>query len=112
MTSRGRTPALRLGQSLACLVLFAVVASAVSSGAAAPFDDAVRSGIHRWASAPLTMLSRALSLLGSVVVLSTLFVVAVAGFLLQRRRRPAFALALAMTGAVIGLFPAHLEVFP
>ncbi len=101
MTSRGRTLALRLGLSLVCLALFAMVAHAVSSGAVAPFDDVVRSGIHRWASAPLTVVSRLLSLLGSVVVLSTLFITAMTVFVFLRRRGSAFALALAMAGAVV-----------
>jgi len=101
MMSREKTLTLRLGLSLVWLALFAMVAYAISSSAAAPFDNAVRSGIHRWASAPLTMLSRALSLLGSVVVLTTLFVIAMAGFFFTRRRNSALALALAMAGAVV-----------
>jgi undecaprenyl-diphosphatase len=101
MTSREKVLILRLGLSLVWLGLFAMVAYAISSGAAAPFDNVVRSGIHRWASAPLTMLSRAMSLLGSWVGLSTLFVIAMAAFLFMRRRISALALALAMAGALV-----------
>jgi undecaprenyl-diphosphatase len=100
MTIRGRTLALRLGLSLVFVAIFAMEAYAVSSGAAASFDDVMRSGVHLRASAPLTMLSRVLSRLGSVAVLSTLFVLAMTVFLLLRRRGSAFALALAMAGAV------------
>jgi undecaprenyl-diphosphatase len=83
------------------LVLFVLLAIAVSFGATHPFDDFVRSGIHSWASAPLTTFAHDFSLLGSVAILAVLFVVALAGFWMVGRRRPAVALASAMAGAVV-----------
>jgi undecaprenyl-diphosphatase len=82
-------------------MLFALLAISMSSGAARPFDNFVRSGIHSWASASLTTLAYDFSLLGSVAILASLFVGAVAGFWTVGWRRPAIALASVMAGAVV-----------
>jgi undecaprenyl-diphosphatase len=87
--------------SASCLFLFICVAAAVASGATMHFDNFVRSGIHSWASAPLTRLAYDASLLGSVPVLTSFFTIGLAAFLLARRFQPAIALASAMAGAIV-----------
>ena len=101
MTGDTKELALRLGLSMAFLTLFAMVAYVISTGPIAPFDHLVRAGIHRGSSAALTMLSTGLSLAGSTIVLSTLFVIAMAVLIFLRRRRSAIALTLVMAGAVV-----------
>jgi undecaprenyl-diphosphatase len=85
----------------ACLSLFVWLAIVTSSGAVESFDESVRSGIHRFASADLTLLARGISLLGSVAVIAPLFVIAFVGFYTAGRRRAAITLAVVMAGAVV-----------
>jgi undecaprenyl-diphosphatase len=85
----------------ACLGLFVWLAMTISSGAVGSFDEAVRSGIHRFSSADLTRLARGVSLLGSGAVIASLSVIAFIGFYATGRRRAAIALAVVMAGAVV-----------
>lgn len=87
--------------SVSCLVLFMGVAAAVVSGVTLPFDDSVRFAIHGWTSNPLTHLAVDASVLGSVPMLTALFAIGEAGFLLARNFRPAIALASTMAGAIV-----------
>lgn len=101
MKSRGKSLIIRLGLSLLFLVLFAIVAYAVSAGSAIPFDMVVSSMIQHRESEPLTVISRLVSLLGSVAVLSGLFVMSMAVLFILHRRKPALVLALVMAGAIV-----------
>jgi len=83
------------------LILFGLLAFAMASGATMSIDEFVRAGIHRWAFPPLTMLAYGFSLLGSVAILASLFVVALAGFWMVGQRHSAIAMAAAMAGAII-----------
>ncbi len=84
-----------------CLSLFVGLAVAIASGTVGSFDEWVRSGIHQFASPDLTLLASAVTRLGSVAVLASLFGIAVVGFYAGGRRRTAFALAVVMAGAVV-----------
>ena len=64
----------------ACLGLFVWLAMTISSGAVGNFDEAIRSGIHRFSSPDLTRLARGVSLLGSGAVIASLSIIAVIGF--------------------------------
>jgi undecaprenyl-diphosphatase len=90
-----------LACAAACLSLFVGLAVATCSGAVGSFDEWVRSGIHQFASADLTLLASAVTRLGSVAVIATLFGVAFVGFYASGRRRAALALAVVMAGAVV-----------
>jgi undecaprenyl-diphosphatase len=74
---------------------------AVLSGAAASLDELVRSGIHRWASYPLTLLAQSVTTLGSIPVLAVFSIVAVSWFCAAGRKRDAMTLAMVMAGAIV-----------
>jgi undecaprenyl-diphosphatase len=90
-----------LACAAACLGLFVWLAIATASGTPGSFDESLRSGIHRFASADLTLLARGVSLPGSVAVIAPLFVIAFVGFYAVGRRRAAMTLAVVMAGAVV-----------
>ncbi len=90
-----------LACAAACLSLFVGLAVATSSGTVGSFDQSVRSSIHQFASADLTLLASGVTLLGSVAVIASLFGVVFVGFYASGRRRAALALAVVMAGAVV-----------
>ena len=85
----------------ACAVLLALLAAAVATGIAAPFDSLVRDAIHRQASTGLTELARAFTLVGSAPVWVPATVIAAGVLWLKGLRRRAWAIALAMSGAIL-----------
>jgi len=85
--------------ALLMAALFLWLAYAVTHGRCERFDQAVRDGVHAWASAPLTFAMRGITQLGSMVLL-----VILGGFLFWRlakvgRRKEAITLAIAALGA-------------
>jgi undecaprenyl-diphosphatase len=82
-------------------VLFFLLDQVVASGAAAAFDESVRSGMNGWASDLLTMLAFGFSRLGSIALIGTLLSAAAVGFWAVGRRRSAVMLVLFMAGAVV-----------
>jgi undecaprenyl-diphosphatase len=82
-------------------VLFVILALAVGSGAAAAFDEFVRSGMNGWASDQLTTLAFGFSRLGSTALIGVLLGAAALGFWAVGRRRSAVMLVLFMAGAVV-----------
>jgi undecaprenyl-diphosphatase len=86
------------------VVLFAVVAALVAAGAADAFDRDLRLAIHGW-SAPwqewLTPIVRAISGLGSTLVLLALCAVASLTVYALNRRRIAFSLALTLVATML-----------
>jgi undecaprenyl-diphosphatase len=82
-------------------VLFALLAFGVTSGSLMPIDNRIRSAVHGWTFGTLTNLAYDFSLLGSAAVLTSLFVIALTGFLLAGQRRAAGGMAAAMGGAIV-----------
>ena len=91
--------------SLCCtalaLILFAWLADAVFEGQLKRFDLGVRARVHELFNPDVTTFMQAMTFLGSIVFLTSLFVVIVAVWLLMGKRRPAAWLAIAVGGSVV-----------
>ena len=84
----------------AAFLLFALLAWATATGVIAPWDDAIRAGVHAWASDGATSLALALSFVGSAVVWGPLSIVAVVLFWRLGWRLAALDLTIVMAGAI------------
>lgn len=87
--------------AMACAVLLALLAAAVATGAAAPFDHFIRDAIHRQASATLTQLALLLSFVGSAWIWSPATALAIGVLWFGARRKAALAVLASMAGAVV-----------
>jgi len=94
-------PVIGIAWTLIALALFALLGAALSSDSIQHFDAAVRLGIHQWASPTLTALARGITVLGSVRFLGTVFVIAIAGFIVAGCRQSMIALTWTMAGAIV-----------
>ena len=83
------------------LVLFAVLAAAMRTGATDSVDALLRDGVHSWASPSVTAFMAAITHLGSAAVLAPLSVAAWAILAATGRRRAAWLLVWIMAGSVI-----------
>jgi undecaprenyl-diphosphatase len=92
---------MRYAWAIGFALLLAVLAAAVLTGGALPFDDAIRGAVHRLASGHLTALARLFSFIGESVVWVPAAMLAGAVLWLTTRRKQAMALALAMLGGVV-----------
>jgi undecaprenyl-diphosphatase len=81
--------------------LFGWLAVARRSGATLGFDLGVRARVHDWASPPMTVIARSLTVLGSPIFLSVLFGIAMLVFYRLEWKRPAIILAEVMAGAIV-----------
>jgi undecaprenyl-diphosphatase len=86
---------------LALLVVFVCLAAAVSAGNTLGPDSLLRDGIHGFASAGLTSLAAAVTLLGSVAFLTAATAIGLLAFYWAGWRRDAAALAWLMGGAIV-----------
>ena len=82
-------------------VLFALLAWGVASGAIAGADEAIRTGVHSFASDFSTALALALSFAGSAPIWVVIAIGATAAFWYLGWRRAAFDLAIVMLGAMV-----------
>jgi hypothetical protein len=89
-----------LATSVVALLLFAWLTEEVFENEARGVDLSVRAAVHHLASPTLTATMSEVSLLGSYG-LAVLFVVAMLGFWMARRRRAAVLLLLCMAGALV-----------
>ena len=83
------------------LLVFGWLASEMLEGDTAKFDEFVREAIHRHAAPGLTWLMEGFSFIGSVAVVTTLCVLAIAAFLYFRQARTAALLAITMVGMAV-----------
>ena len=81
--------------------LFGWLAVARRSGATLEFDLGVRARVHEWASPAMTTIARSVTVLGSPLVLSLLFAIAMLAFHRLEWRRPAITVAEVMAGAIV-----------
>lgn len=87
--------------AMVCAVLLALLAAAVATGAAAPFDSAIRAALHRHASTTLTQLALLLSFVGSAWIWIPATVLAIGILWFDARGKAALALLASMAGAVV-----------
>jgi undecaprenyl-diphosphatase len=87
--------------ALAAVVLLALLAAAVATGNAAPFDSLVRDAIHRQASPNLTQLALLFSFVGSAWIWIPATVLAIGVLWFGARRKAALAVLASMAGAVV-----------
>ena len=80
------------------LFVFAWLAEEMLEGDTQKFDEFMRNAVHRHAAPELTWFMQGFSFLGSVAVVSTLCVLAIAAFLYFRQARTAALLAVTMAG--------------
>jgi undecaprenyl-diphosphatase len=80
------------------LFVFGWLADEMLEGDTQKFDEFVRNAVHRHAAPGLTRLMQGFSFLGSVAVVTTLCVLAIAAFLYFRQARTAALLAVTMAG--------------
>ena len=99
MQQQGRIASLVL-MSIA-VTLFGWLAIARRSGATLEFDLGVRARVHEWASPAMTTIARSVTVLGSPIVLSVLFAMAMLAFYRLEWKRPATTVAEVMAGAVV-----------
>ena len=99
MEQQARRLAVAFIASFVAVFFFAWLAREVWSGAALPFDMAMRGMVHRWASPPLTRAMRAITLLGASAFLIPLVLVLVWRLVEAGWRRAAVALVAAAAGA-------------
>jgi membrane-associated phospholipid phosphatase len=85
--------------AVAALFVLGWLAEEVLEGDTQKFDTFVRTAVHRYATPGLTRLMLGFSFLGSVAVISVLWLVAICVFLYFRRARMAAMLGIAMAGA-------------
>ena len=81
--------------------LFGWLAVARRSGATLGFDVAVRTSVHGWASPAMTVIVRALATVGSPLVVSLFFAIAMLAFHRLEWKRAGLTLAEVMAGAVV-----------
>lgn len=99
MQQHGRIASLVL-MSIA-VALFGWLAVARRSGAPLEFDLGVRARVHEWASPAMTTIARRVTVLGSPIVLSLLFAIAMLAFYHLGWKRPAITVAEVMAGAIV-----------
>jgi undecaprenyl-diphosphatase len=87
--------------SVALLILFAWLSEEIFEGSAKHFDFAVRAKVHEFFSPALTRFMQAMTFLGSIAFLTSLFVILVAVWLIRGMKRPAAWLAIAVGGSVV-----------
>jgi undecaprenyl-diphosphatase len=87
--------------SVVLLILFAWISEEVFEGDLARFDMAVRMKVHELFSPQMTKFMQAMTFLGSIGFLFTLFVVITAIWILRKKYRPAVWLAIAAGGSLI-----------
>jgi hypothetical protein len=80
------------------LFVFGWLADEMLEGDAQKFDEFVRDAVHRHDAPALTWFMRGFSFLGSVVVVTTLCILAIGAFLYFRQTRTAALLAITMVG--------------
>ena len=80
------------------LFVFGWLANEMLEGDTQKFDDFVRNAVHRHAAPGLTWFMQGFSFVGSVAVITTLCVLAIAAFLYFRQARTAALLAMTMVG--------------
>jgi membrane-associated phospholipid phosphatase len=85
--------------AVAALFVFGWLAEEVLEGDTQKFDTFVRTAVHQHATPGLTRLMLGFSFLGSVAVISVLWLVAICVFLYFRRTRMAALLGITMAGA-------------
>ena len=85
--------------AVAALFVLGWLAEEVLEGDTQKFDTFVRTAVHQYATPGLTRLMLGFSFLGSVAVISVLWLVAICVFLYFRRARMAALLGIAMAGA-------------
>jgi undecaprenyl-diphosphatase len=87
--------------SVSFLILFAWLSEEVFEGSAKHFDFVVRAKVHEFFSPALTKFMLAMTFLGSIAFLTTLFVIIVSVWLILGMKRPAAWLAIAVGGSVV-----------
>ena len=87
--------------AVTALLVFGWLASEMLQGDTAKFDEFVREAIHRHAAPGLTWFMQGVSFLGSLAVVTTLCVLAIAAFLYFRQARTAALLAITMVGMAV-----------
>lgn len=83
------------------LFFFARLADEMLEGDAKQFDDWVRSGIHKLASPAVTFAMQVITLFGGPVVLLSLSLVVVVGFLVKKNYRAMILLIATMAGSTL-----------
>jgi len=83
------------------LFAFGWLAEEMLEGDTQKFDDFVRNAVHRHAAPGLTWFMQGFSFVGSVAVITTLCVLAIAVFLYFRQARTAALLAMTMIGMAV-----------
>src|SRR5882672_7512155 len=83
------------------LFVFGWLADEMLEGDTQKFDEFVRNAVHRHAAPEITWLMQGFSFLGSVAVVTTLCVLAIAVFLYFRQARTAALLATTMIGMAV-----------
>jgi undecaprenyl-diphosphatase len=101
LVRKGGRRGVLLACAVTCLSMFIWLAIETSGGTVDRLDEAVRLGIHRYASTDLTLLVRGVTLLGSPAVIASFSIVAVVALCVAGRRRAAIALAAVMAGSVV-----------
>jgi len=81
--------------------VFGWLADEMLEGDTQKFDEFVRNAVHRHAAPEITWLMQGFSFLGSVAVVTTLCVLAIAVFLYLRQARTAALLAITMVGMAV-----------
>ena len=92
---------MRYAGAIVCALLLTLLAAAMLAGATLPFDEIVRSAVHRLAFGALTDLARLFSFVGEALVWVPATLIVGMALWLSKRRKQALALVLAMLGAVI-----------
>ena len=91
--------------SLACsvffLIIFAWLSAEVFGGDLQRFDLGVRMKVHEFFSPQVTKFMQAMTFLGSIAFLTSLFAILVAVWLAKGMKRPAVWLMIAVGGSVI-----------
>jgi undecaprenyl-diphosphatase len=87
--------------SVLCLILFAWLSEEVFEGDLQRFDFGVRMKVHEFFSPQLTRFMQAMTFLGSIGFLTTLFACIVAVWLAKGMKRPAVWMTIAVGGSVI-----------
>ena len=81
-------------------ILFAAIAIAISSGAVAPIDAAIRSAVHGWSSPTLTQGALLASMIGGVGITIACFAASAAWFWFTGDHRAAIRLTVTMSLAL------------
>lgn len=87
--------------AVGALFFFAWLADEVLEGGTKAMDETVRIFVNGFASQPLTLLMNFVTVLGSTLFLSTVFVCVFIIFIRKNRKRPAILITVTMAGAVI-----------